>query len=180
MPHGTPRRSAYAIWVSTAAAHARPIRLSGGSRRSSVGIRYSNIVPLQDRSVVTPSTRENGRPSWSQCFWGTSPLAMARKLAIAKGDVPQKHWLQLGRPFSRVEGVTTLLSWSGTMFEYLMPTLLLREPPESLMGRACAAAVETQIAYADRRGVPWGMSESGYYRVDAQRSYQYRAFGVPD
>jgi hypothetical protein len=66
------------------------------------------------------------------------------------------------------------------MFEYLMPRLLLREAPDSLMGRACAAAVETQIAYAARRGVPWGMSESGYYRFDAQRNYQYRAFGVPD
>ena len=66
------------------------------------------------------------------------------------------------------------------MFEYLMPTLLLREPADSLMGRACAAAVQTQIAYADRRGVPWGMSESGYYRFDAHRNYQYRAFGVPD
>jgi cyclic beta-1,2-glucan synthetase len=66
------------------------------------------------------------------------------------------------------------------MFEYLMPTLLLREARDSLMGRACAAAVETQIAYAGRRGVPWGMSESGYYRFDAHRNYQYRAFGVPD
>ena len=81
MPHGTPRRAAYAIWVSTAAAHARPIRLSGASRRSSVGIRYSNIVPLQDRSVVAPSTRQSGRPSWSQCSSGTSPFAMATKLA---------------------------------------------------------------------------------------------------
>ena len=107
-----------------------------------------------------------------------SEARLASFLAIAKGDVPQEHWLQLGRPFSRVEGATTLVSWSGTMFEYLMPTLLLREIPDSLMGRACVAAVDTQIAYAGRRGVPWGMSESGYYRFDAHRNYQYRAFGV--
>jgi cyclic beta-1,2-glucan synthetase len=109
-----------------------------------------------------------------------SEARLASFLAIAKGDVPEEHWLQLGRPLFRVDGSTTLLSWSGTMFEYLMPTLLLRESPDSLIGRACAAAVETQIAYAGRRGVPWGMSESGYYRFDAQRNYQYRAFGVPD
>jgi cyclic beta-1,2-glucan synthetase len=109
-----------------------------------------------------------------------SEARLASFVAIAKGDVPEEHWLQLGRPLSRVDGATTLLSWSGTMFEYLMPRLLLRESPDSLLGRACAAAVETQIAYAARRGVPWGMSESGYYRFDAQRNYQYRAFGVPD
>ena len=109
-----------------------------------------------------------------------SEARLASFVAIAKGDVPEEHWLQLGRPLSRVDGAITLLSWSGTMFEYLMPRLLLRESPDSLMGRACAAAVEIQIAYAARRGVPWGMSESGYYRFDAQRNYQYRAFGVPD
>jgi cyclic beta-1,2-glucan synthetase len=109
-----------------------------------------------------------------------SEARLASLVAIAKGDVPEEHWLQLGRPLSRVDGATTLLSWSGTMFEYLMPRLLLREAPDSLMGRACAAAVESQIVYAARRRVPWGMSESGYYRFDAQRNYQYRAFGVPD
>jgi cyclic beta-1,2-glucan synthetase len=109
-----------------------------------------------------------------------SEARLASFVAIAKGDVPPEHWLQLGRPQARVDGATTLLSWSGTMFEYLMPRLLLREAPESLIGRACTAAVQTQIAYAARRGVPWGMSESGYYRFDAQRNYQYRAFGVPD
>ncbi len=109
-----------------------------------------------------------------------SEARLASFIAIAKGDVPEEHWLQLGRPFARVDGATTLLSWSGTMFEYLMPTLLLREAPDSLVGQACASAVRAQIAYADRHGVPWGMSESGYYRLDAHRNYQYRAFGVPD
>jgi cyclic beta-1,2-glucan synthetase len=108
-----------------------------------------------------------------------SEARLASFVAIAKGDVPEEHWLQLGRPLARVDGATTLLSWSGTMFEYLMPTLLLHEAPDSLMGRACATAVETQIAYARRRHAPWGVSESGYYRFDAHRNYQYRAFGVP-
>jgi cyclic beta-1,2-glucan synthetase len=109
-----------------------------------------------------------------------SEARLASFVAIAKGDVPEEHWLHLGRPFCRVDGASALLSWSGTMFEYLMPTLLLREAPESLMGRACATAVRIQMVYAGRLGVPWGMSESGYYRFDAHRNYQYRAFGVPD
>ena len=109
-----------------------------------------------------------------------SEARLASLIAIAKGDVPEEHWLHLGRPFCRVDGTSALLSWSGTMFEYLMPTLLVRETADSLMGRACAAAVQIQIAYGGRRGVPWGMSESGYYRFDAHRNYQYRAFGVPD
>ncbi|MBI2207665.1 MAG: cellobiose phosphorylase [Candidatus Rokubacteria bacterium] len=109
-----------------------------------------------------------------------SEARLASFVAIAKGDVPEEHWRHLARPLSRVNGAVTLLSWSGTMFEYLMPRLLLGEAPESLVGRACAAAVETQIAYAVRRAVPWGISESGYYRFDAHRNYQYRAFGVPD
>jgi len=101
-------------------------------------------------------------------------------VAIAKGDVPEEHWLHLGRPLGRVDGTNALLSWSGTMFEYLMPSLMLREGADSLMGRTCSAVVREQIAYARRRGVPWGISESGYYQFDAHQNYQYRAFGVPD
>jgi cyclic beta-1,2-glucan synthetase len=72
------------------------------------------------------------------------------------------------------------MSWSGTMFEYLMPPLLMREGGDSLIGRGCAAAIDVQIAYGRRRGVPWGISESGYHQFDAHQNYQYRAFGVPD
>ena len=100
-------------------------------------------------------------------------------VAIAKGDVPEEHWLHLGRPVGSIDGFRSLLSWSGTMFEYLMPTVLLREGHDTLMGHSCAAAVAEQVAYAQQRGVPWGISESGYYRVDADQNYQYRAFGVP-
>jgi cyclic beta-1,2-glucan glucanotransferase len=109
-----------------------------------------------------------------------SEARLASLLAIAKGEVPTKHWLHLGRPFGRFDDRRTLLSWSGTMFEYLMPSLLVRESEGSLMGRGCAAAIDVQIAYGRRRGVPWGISEAGYHQLDAQQHYQYRAFGVPD
>ena len=101
-------------------------------------------------------------------------------VAIARHQVPQKHWLHLGRPMTRtLAGERALLSWSGTMFEYLLPTLLVETPPSSLLGRTCAAVVTHQIAYGRSRGVPWGISESGFYAFDAHRLYQYRAFGVP-
>jgi cyclic beta-1,2-glucan synthetase len=109
-----------------------------------------------------------------------SEARLASFLAIAKGEVPEEHWLHLGRPFGRFDGLRTLLSWSGTMFEYLMPPLLMRESEDSLIGRGCIAAIEVQITYGMRRGVPWGISEGGYHQFDAHQNYQYRAFGVPD
>ncbi|MEA3398020.1 MAG: glucoamylase family protein, partial [Chloroflexota bacterium] len=100
-------------------------------------------------------------------------------LAIAKGDVPQSHWMHLGRPLTRLNGMCALLSWSGTMFEYLMPSLLARRYEGTLLDQSDHAVVERQIAYARQKGVPWGISESGYYRFDTAMNYQYRAFGMP-
>ena len=108
-----------------------------------------------------------------------SEARIASIIAIAKGDVPQSHWLQLSRPVTRVEDMYVLLSWSGTMFEYLMPPLFLRSYPGTLLADSTQGAVLHQIAYGKSNGVPWGISESGFYRFDANQNYQYRAFGVP-
>lgn len=108
-----------------------------------------------------------------------SEARTASLLAIAKGDVPQKHWLHMARPLTEVDGHRALLSWSGTMFEYLMPAILMEHPNETLLGQSCRAAVAYQIAYGQEKGVPWGISESGYYAFDANQNYQYRAFGAP-
>ena len=108
-----------------------------------------------------------------------SEARIASILAIAKGDVPQSHWLHLGRPVTRVENSYVLLSWSGTMFEYLMPSLFLRSYPGTLLAESTHGAVLHQIAYGKAKGVPWGISESGFYRFDTNQNYQYRAFGVP-
>jgi cyclic beta-1,2-glucan synthetase len=108
-----------------------------------------------------------------------SEARLASLLAIAKGDVPQEHWLYLGRPLTAINGVRTLLSWSGTMFEYLMPHLFVRSAPNTLLDQSCRSAVNLQIAYGKQNGVPWGISESGYYHFDDHLNYQYRAFGVP-
>lgn len=108
-----------------------------------------------------------------------SEARIASLVAIGKRDVPQRHWLHLSRPLADVDGRRTLLSWGGSMFEYLMPDLVMRRYDDTLLQQATAAAVRHQIDYARAKGVPWGISESGYYRLDAQMNYQYQSFGVP-
>lgn len=100
-------------------------------------------------------------------------------LAIARGEVPPKHWQKLSRPLTMIRGIPAHVSWSGTMFEYLMPNLLLKEYPGSVFADSSRAAVIQQIKHARRIGIPWGFSESQYHRFDINSNYQYRAFGVP-
>ncbi|MEW5827537.1 MAG: glucoamylase family protein [Chloroflexota bacterium] len=108
-----------------------------------------------------------------------SEARIASLVAIGKGDVPQNHWLYLARPLTQVGGMRALLSWSGTMFEYLMPALFLRSYRNTLLDQTCRAVIQRQIRYAREKGIPWGMSESSFYYMDAHQVYQYRAFGVP-
>ncbi len=100
-------------------------------------------------------------------------------LAVARGEVPQKHWFSLGRSITTTPGGKALISWSGTMFEYLMPFIVMRDFPTTLLGRTGRAVVQAQISYGKRQSIPWGISESAYSGVDFEKTYQYRAFGVP-
>ena len=100
-------------------------------------------------------------------------------VAIAQGEVPQENWFALGRLLTATGGDPILLSWSGSMFEYLMPMLVMPTYPNTLLDQTHLAVVKRQIAYGHQRGIPWGMSESGYNTVDTAMNYQYRAFGVP-
>ncbi len=104
---------------------------------------------------------------------------LASFIAIARDEVPQEHWFRLSRALISVEGCTTLVSWSGSMFEYLMPLLMLRSHPQTLLESTCSAAVRAQILYGRRQRVPWGISESAYNVADPHGAYQYKAFGVP-
>ncbi len=108
-----------------------------------------------------------------------SEARLASFAAIVKGDVPQHHWFHLGRLVTNVGGRATLMSWGGTMFEYMMPLLLMRSFPGTLLDQSCRASVRRQIEYGRERGVPWGISESAYAFTDRAGHYQYRAFGVP-
>jgi cyclic beta-1,2-glucan synthetase len=105
--------------------------------------------------------------------------ACACFVAIAQGQLPQESWFALGRLLTSTSGEPVLLSWSGSMFEYLMPLLVMPTYDNTLLDQTCKAAVARQIEYGKHRGVPWGISESGYNTVDVHLNYQYRAFGVP-
>lgn len=108
-----------------------------------------------------------------------SEASLTSFLAIARGEVPLRHWYRLGRPLTIVKGSPCFVSWSGTMFEYLMPNLVLTEYNGSVFSDTAKAAVLQQIRYAKLMEIPWGISESQYYRFDLNANFQYKAFGVP-
>ncbi len=101
-------------------------------------------------------------------------------VAIAKDDIPQEAWFRLDRPFTTDHGRPVLLSWTGTMFEYLMPSIWMRSYRNTLLDRATAAAVRSQQEYASEKGIPWGISESACARRNEAGDYHYEAFGVPN
>ncbi|GAA0887149.1 GH36-type glycosyl hydrolase domain-containing protein [Rhodanobacter soli] len=108
-----------------------------------------------------------------------SEARLASFVGIAQGQLPQDNWFSLGRLLTTVGGEPVLLSWTGSMFEYLMPMLVMPSYEGTLLDQTCRAAVTRQIEYGSQLGVPWGVSESGYNTLDTHFTYQYRAFGVP-
>ncbi|HVV64396.1 MAG TPA: glucoamylase family protein [Rhizomicrobium sp.] len=109
-----------------------------------------------------------------------SEARLASFFAVAKGDVPAQHWFRLGRAMTAIEGGSGLISWSGSMFEYLMPSLVMRAPSGSLIERTNRLIVRRQEDYGHELGVPWGISESAFNARDMEQTYQYSSFGVPD
>jgi len=107
-----------------------------------------------------------------------SESALTSFIAIARGEIPVKHWYKLGRPLTIINGIPAFVSWSGTMFEYLMPGLVMKSYEKSVFSETFKAAVQKQIKYAKDMDIPWGISESQYYCFDLDSNYQYRAFGV--
>jgi cyclic beta-1,2-glucan synthetase len=108
-----------------------------------------------------------------------SEARLASFLAIAKGDVPARHWFRLGRAVTPVASGAALISWSGSMFEYLMPSIVMRAPAGSLLEQTSRLIVQRQMDYGATLGVPWGISESAYNARDIELTYQYSNFGVP-
>ena len=108
-----------------------------------------------------------------------SEARLASFMAIVTGDVPQEHWFRLGRKLTSVDGRQALISWSGTMFEYLMPLLVMRNYRKTLLSETYRAVIARQIAYGDEHSVPWGVSECAYNSRDLALTYQYAPFGVP-
>lgn len=122
---------------------------------------------------------EMERPDDSYYNLLASECRLGSFVAIASGAVPQEHWFALGRQVVDAEGVVTLLSWNGTMFEYLMPLLVMPDYKNTLLHETCKAIVKRQMNYAKKHNIPWGISECCYNALDANYNYQYRACGLP-
>ena len=122
-------------------------------------------------------TEQRRDPSYYDLL--ASEARLCSFVGIAQGRLPQESWFALGRLLTHAAGEPILLSWSGSMFEYLMPLLVMPTFANTLLDQTAHAAVKRQIQYGNQRGVPWGISECGYNTVDAALNYQYRAFGVP-
>jgi cyclic beta-1,2-glucan synthetase len=171
-----------ALARSHEAAAERLAALSGLERRSlaladamQFGFLYDKDRGLFSIGYNVSSARVDG----SHYDLLASEARLASLVAIAKGDVPQEHWFRLGRPRSAPSGEPVLLSWSGSMFEYLMPLLVTRTHEHTLLDETFDSVVTGQRLYGRLRGVPWGISESAYNVMDLSMTYQYRAFGVP-
>jgi cyclic beta-1,2-glucan synthetase len=133
-----------------------------------------------DRQLLSIGYRGDGTLDSNFYDLLASEARLASFIAIAKGDVPAKHWFRLGRTLTPIDGGSGLISWSGSMFEYLMPSLVMRAPAGSLLEQTNRLVVRRQEEYGDELGVPWGMSESEYNARDIEQTYQYSSFGVPD
>lgn len=108
-----------------------------------------------------------------------SEARIATYIAVARGELPQQGWFKMSRTHTQAYGHPVLLSWTGTMFEYLMPALWMRSYPDTLIARSLSAAVDIQRAYGREHGIPWGISESGFAEKNEQGHYHYQAYGIP-
>nr|WP_255702015.1 glucoamylase family protein [Bordetella sp. LUAb4] len=149
------------------------------ARALALGMEFAFLMdPERKLFSIGYSLAENRRDS--SCYdLLASEARLASLFAIAKGDVPSRHWLRLGRVATLVEGGSALISWSGSMFEYLMPSLVLRAPVGSLLEQTNRIVVQRQRQYAAGLGLPWGCSESAYNARDVTFAYQYLNFGIP-
>ena len=133
-----------------------------------------------DRHLLAIGFNVNERRLDPACYdLLASEARLASFMLIAQDQLPQEHWFALGRQVTTHHGAMALLSWSGSMFEYLMPQLIMPTAEHTLLDQTCRAVVARQIEYGRQRGVPWGVSESCFNATDADGIFQYSAFGVP-
>lgn len=155
------------------------LRLGALARRFAVEMDFGFLLdPERKLLSIGYAVHENALdPSCYDLL--ASEARLASLFAIAKQDLPLRHWFRLGRTVTATPGGAALVSWAGSMFEYLMPGLVIEEPEGGQLGRTCRLIVEGQIAYGRAQGVPWGISESGFNARDVDFNYQYSTFGVP-
>jgi cyclic beta-1,2-glucan synthetase len=154
-------------------------RMSLMANQMQFGFLYDRRRRLFTIGYRLPDAHGPGGPDGAYYDMLASEARLASFVAIAKGDVPQHHWFHLGRMVTNIGGRAALMSWGGTMFEYLMPLLVMRTFPGTLLDQSCRSSTVRQIDYGRSQKVPWGISESAYPLTDRAGTYQYKAFGVP-
>ena len=148
-------------------------------RQLAYGMDYAFLLN-QRRHLLSIGYQVNHETLDPSCYdLLASEAALASFFAIAKGDVATQHWFKLGRPVVPLNHAAALVSWSGSMFEYLMPNLVLDYPDTTLLHQTTKLVVQRQIAYGRKKETPWGISEAAYAARDLQFTYQYSNFGVP-
>ena len=140
---------------------------------------FSFLLDKKRKVFVIGYNVEAEKPDNSFYDLLASESRLASFVAIAKGDAPQEHWFRLGRALTPVDGSRALISWTATMFEYLMPILVMRDYDKTLLAQTYKAVVARQIEYGAKNKVPWGVSEAAYNARDLQFNYQYAPFGIP-
>jgi len=175
-----PLRAAARTYPGAAALVERLERLAIRARTFAMEMDFRLVYQSQRRLFAIGYDARSGKLDESSYDLLASESRLASFVAVAKGDAPTEHWFRLGRSLTVADHATALVSWSGSMFEYLMPLLVMPPRPFSLLDQTCHSAVHRQIVYGRARGVPWGISESAYNVRDRHDTYQYRAFGVAD
>ncbi|MCO6390187.1 protein ndvB [Aliihoeflea aestuarii] len=155
------------------------VELRDRSRKYAFEMDFSFLM-RGDRKLLSIGYRVDQRQLDEACYdLLASEARLTSLFAIAKGDVPTDHWMRLGRPITLVGFYGALVSWSGSMFEYLMPPLVMKEPLGGILNQTNNLIITRQIRYARAKGIPWGISESAYNARDREMTYQYTNFGVP-
>ena len=158
---------------------ARYAALAGVAREMALAMDFAFLLDGERKLLSIGYSAADNRLDENCYDLLASEARLASLIAIAKGDVPTRHWFRLGRSATPMGSGSALISWSGSMFEYLMPVLVVREPEGSLLAQTDRLVVARQQAYGRERGVPWGISESAFNARDLEFTYQYSNFGVP-
>ena len=163
----------------TASLRSRLLGIGDRARNFAFGMDFSFLLN-RERKLLSIGFRVAEQQLDESCYdLLASEARLASLFAIAKGDVPTEHWLRLGRSVTEIGFSAALLSWSGSMFEYLMPPLVMKEPLGGILDQSSHLIIRKQIAYGRSKRIPWGVSEAAYNARDTQMTYQYTNFGVP-
>lgn len=157
----------------------RLLALASEARTMAMSMDFSFLFDAERKLLSIGYSMDDNRLDTSCYDLLASEARLASLFAIAKGDVPTRHWFRLGRAATPLGNGSALISWSGSMFEYLMPSLVMRAPAGSLLEQTSRLVVERQRAYGRSLDIPWGISESAYNARDLEFTYQYSNFGVP-